>query len=165
MKETPLRGRIGRMKLFILALLFLAALPAAAQTQKKTETQSQTLDLSGVYFKGDEVEVMWEGAWYKANIEDVMKDVMEASTYRVHFKGYWHSRDQVVKPDKIRVVKHASPDPSDLKAGETIEVFRGDHYKPGVFVELKKDKALIRFTEGDKTKEEWVPSYKVTKPQ
>lgn len=103
------------------------------------------------YAKGDKVEVLWHGSWYKADIEQIMKE----GYYKVHFMGYWASREETVPKDRIRnILVRTQPDLNTLKSGDAVEFQEGDHWKPATFVELNGKKAVIRYTDGESQKEQ-----------
>lgn len=107
------------------------------------------------YSKGEKVEILSQGSWYKGNIEQVMKE----NSYKVHFSGYWASREEIVTPDRLRPIRERGrPNPADLKSGESIEFLEGDHWRVATFVESDGSKVLVRFTEGEKQKEKWIPA-------
>lgn len=107
------------------------------------------------YNKGDKVEVLWQGAWQKARIEHVMKE----NLYKVHFSGYWASREEIVSPDRIRpIAERGRPNVGNLKSGEAIEFLEGDHWRPAIFVEASDNKVLVRYADGVKDKEKWIPA-------
>jgi len=106
------------------------------------------------YAKGDQVEGFWHGAWYKANIREIMKE----GYYKVHFNGYWASREEVLSADKLRPLPaRTQPDLNALKSGSAIEFLESDHWRPATFVELQGKKALIRYADGQSQKEGLVP--------
>lgn len=105
------------------------------------------------YSKGDKVEVLWQGAWYKSNIEQVMKE----NLYKVHFSGYWASREEIVPPERIRpIAERGRPNPNNLKSGDAIEFLEGDHWRPATFVEVNGNKVLVRYADGQSQKEKWI---------
>lgn len=106
------------------------------------------------YAKGDSVEGFWHGAWYKANIREIMRE----GYYKVHFNGYWASREEVLPADRLRPLPtRTQPDLNTLKSGGAIEFLEGDHWRPATFVELQGRKALIRYADGQSQKEGLVP--------
>ncbi|MFO1519806.1 MAG: hypothetical protein U1F57_09125 [bacterium] len=134
-----------KMKKILLLVLFLLFSKSAFSAE--------------TYAKGDEVEALWHGP-YKALIWHVMKEDL----YKVHFYGYWHNRDEIMRSDLLRKrPKRESPAESDLKSGDAVEFMQGDHWKPAVFVEMQGKKALLRYADGEKTREERVPVYKLWK--
>jgi len=150
------------MKLISVLFLFLLLLASSAWAQSETQPESKPQASSSTYSKGDKVEALWQGAWYKGTIMNRDKE----NYYEVHFDGYWHSRNEVLPTDRIRMpASRAIPDPADLKTGDAVEIYQGDHYKPAVFVEAKNKSAVVRFADGNKTKEERVPLHKVSKVQ
>jgi hypothetical protein len=107
------------------------------------------------------VEALWHGAWYRGVIEQSYKE----DRYKVSFYGYWHSRDEIMPSGRIRKIpKREYPQLSDLKAGETVEFMENDHWRPGVFVEVRNKKALVRYADGEKTKETEVSPYGLWRP-
>jgi len=156
-------------KIILLSVLFLFAFsaPAFAKSKKKSETNPESkpeeVDISGLFYKGDKIEGLWQGAWYKGEI--MFRD--KPNYYMVHFEGYWHNRDEVLPVERIRKpVKRVIPNPADLKSGDKVELYQGDHYQPLVFIEAKGNgKALVRTDEGDKSKEMTVDMYKLSKVQ
>ena len=156
-----------KITLLVLSFFLLFSTMGLAKSKKRAETNPESkpeeVDISGLFYKGDKVEALWQGSWYKSEI--MFRD--KANSYMVHFEGYWHNRDEVLPIERIRKpVKRSIPDPADLKSGDSVEVYRGDHYQPAVYVEDKgKGKSLVRFSDGDKSKEELVETYKLSKVQ
>lgn len=115
---------------------------------------------ASAFSKGDKIEVLWHGAWYKALVEQVAKD----NLYKVSFYGYWHDRDEYVPTDRMRrIPERKYPSPSDLKEGDHLEFLDDDHWRPVVFVEMVGSKAKLRYADGEKQREELVPIYKLWK--
>jgi len=105
------------------------------------------------FAKGDKVEVLWHGAWYKSTIEQIMRE----GYYKVHFMGYWASREEVVPTERIRnIAARTQPDLNALKSGNKVEFLEGDHWRPATLVELNGKKAVIRYTDGESQKEQAV---------
>jgi hypothetical protein len=156
-----------KISFLLISILFITSLSGLAQAKKKPEanpeSKTEEVDISGLFYKGDKVEALWQGAWYKGQI--MFRD--KPNYYMVHFEGYWHNRDEVLPADRVRKpVKRVQPNPADLKSGDSVEIYQGDHYQPAVFVEDKgKGKALVRIADGDKSKEEQVDLYKLSKVQ
>ncbi len=124
-------------KIILFLLFFVSLLPASLFAQ--------------TYAKGDKVEVLWHGAWYKSRIERVEKE----GYYRVHFMGYWASREEIVPSERIRnIIPRTQPDLNSLKMGSPVEFLEGDHWRPATFVELDGKKAVIRYTDGEAQKEQ-----------
>ena len=118
-------------------LLTISAIPLFAQT----------------YSKGERVEAFWQGSWYKSNVLENVKP----GFYKIHFDGYWASREEVLPQDRIRpIAQRTQPDLNSLKSGDKIEFLEGDHWKPAAFVELQGKKALIRYADGEKSKDKWI---------
>lgn len=113
------------------------------------------------YAVTDKVEAFWHGGWYKAVIERVEKE----NLYRVHFYGYWASREEVLAADLIRPIPERHyPEASSLKEGDNIEFLEGDHWHPAVFVEMQKSKALIRYFDPRQRIEKLLPLQYLWKP-
>lgn len=107
------------------------------------------------YVKGDKIEAFWQGSWSKANI---LGPSSKTGYYRVHFNGYWASREELLPLDKIRPIsQHTQPDLNALKKGDAVEVLEGDHWKPATFVEAQGKKALVRYADGEAHQEKLVP--------
>ncbi len=105
------------------------------------------------YAKGDKVEVLWHGAWYKSTIEQIIRE----GYYKVHFMGYWSSREEVVPTERIRnIAARTQPDLNTLKAGNKVEFLEGDHWRPATLVELNGKRAVIRYTDGESQKEQTI---------
>jgi hypothetical protein len=51
-----------------------------------------------VFVAGDEVEVEWKGAWYRATIMEAKPQ----GRYKIHYEGYDNSWDETVSPSRIR---------------------------------------------------------------
>jgi agenet domain-containing protein len=148
-------------------LIIFSPLGVHARTETKPETkpetrpETQASSSTSSYSKGDKVEALWHGAWYRGVIEQSYKE----DRYKVSFYGYWHSRDEIMPSQRIRKIpKREYPQLSDMKAGEAVEFMEDDHWRPGVFVEARKYKALIRYADGEKTKETEVSYMKLWKP-
>ena len=161
-EESSLMIRIG----FALLIFFYVFSPHGVQAHSETkpetkpETQPETRS-SSPYSRGDKVEALWHGAWYRGVIEQSYKE----NRYKVSFYGYWHSRDEIMPLERIRKVpKREYPQLSDMKAGDAVEFMEDDHWRPGVFVEARKYKALIRYADGEKTKETEVYYMKLWRP-
>lgn len=106
------------------------------------------------YAAKDNVEAFWRGGWYKASIERVEKE----NLYRVHFYGYWASREESLGANLIRPIPERHyPEPSTLKEGDSIEFLEGDHWRPAVFVEMQQSKALIRYSDARQRMEKLLP--------
>ncbi|MFO1520414.1 MAG: hypothetical protein U1F57_12260 [bacterium] len=129
---------------------------------KPAEPQPEEIDISGLYYPKDKIEILWQGGWYKGEIMYREKP----GFYKVHYDGYWHSRDEIVPVGNIRKPsKRVSVILTELKPGDAVELMDGDHYRPGAFVEAKDGKAVVKFKDGDKFKEEKVPPHKLTQVQ
>ncbi len=50
-----------------------------------------------VWKKGDKIQVLWNGSWYKAAIIDV-----NGSKYKIHYDGYADSWDEWVTADRMK---------------------------------------------------------------
>ncbi|GEM_PF-2395700 len=107
--------------------------------------------LAQTYAKGDKVEALWHGSWYKSTIEQIMKE----NLYKVHFTGYWASREEFLGPERLRpIAARTQPDWNILKSGDAVEFLEGDHWHPAIFVERNDKRALIRYADGESQKEE-----------
>lgn len=131
---------IKKQHLFILSVLFALFCSFKA--------------VGATYAAKDKIEAFWHGGWYKAVIERVEKE----NLYRVHFYGYWASREELLPSELIRKIpERYYPDPSTLKEGDKVEFLEGDHWRPAVFVEMQKSKALVRFTDPRQRIEKLLP--------
>lgn len=141
MIETVTKRELETMKKIAFQLLlfsiFLLPFSLSAQT----------------YSRGDKVEALWQGSWYKATIEQVMKE----NLYKVHFSGYWASREEIIPSERVRkIAERNQPDLNSLKPGMRVEFLEGDHWRPATFVEMNNKKALLRFADGESQKELWI---------
>jgi hypothetical protein len=113
------------------------------------------------YVKGDKVEAFWHGGWYKAEIERIEGE----NLYRVHFQGYWSSREELFPPDLIRPIPDRNyPEASSLKEGDALEFLEKDHWRPAVFLQMQKSKAWIRYTDQKKRREKSISLKYLWKP-
>jgi len=168
-------GVLTKIFPFVILLIFISSPVSAvnkkvkkAATPVETEPSGEEVDLTKTFYKGDQVEAFWKGAWYKAKIENVVKKEVDKPVYKVSFDGYWHNWDREVAHDEVRRVPTRVPiDPQSLAKGDAVEYLDGgDHWIPGVFVEKKDKKNMIlQVKDGKKTKEESVPYYKIRKLQ
>jgi len=160
--------RVACLSVFLFCLTSATFLQAETKKEATPETQPETQPAAEwtypPYLKGDRVEALWHGAWYKGVIERVEKS---GELYRVSFYGYWHDRDETLPPERLRPIpkKREYPHPSELKAGDAIEFLEGgDHWRPAVFVELNGKKAKVRWADGQSTREEEIYWTRLFKP-
>src|SRR5262245_51764552 len=173
--KTVLRPFFKVIPILILSLLISLPLFSASKTRVKkkapepAETQPENVvDFTGTFVKGDKIEILWDGAWYKGRVENVVKKELEKARYKVSFDGYWHNWDKEVNADAVRrIPQRVRSDPDSLAKGDSIEYIEGgDHWIPGVFMEKKdKKEGIVQITKGKKTKEEKVPLYKIYRVQ
>jgi hypothetical protein len=115
---------------------------------------------AGSYQMGEKVEALWHGSWYEGTIEQVPKN----DRYQIGFYGSWGNREETFSPDRIREIPtRASPEIAELKSGDEVEFLEGNHWRPAVFAEVKKEKALLRYADAEKSTEQWVVLKRVWK--
>jgi hypothetical protein len=94
---------------------YIAAVEQQAAPEKVDSTTTKPEN------KAAKIEVLWSGAWYKAQIIEA-KD----GQYKIHYDGFGNNWDEWVKPDRIRQVTGQNSTPttqprttaSVLKVGE-----------------------------------------------
>ena len=74
------------------------AIPAPTPTQTAAPAASQA-DVAGAAFKvGDEIDVNWNGEWWKATV----LAVKAGPRYKVHYVGWGNNWDELVLPARVR---------------------------------------------------------------
>ena len=93
---------------------------------------------------GDEVDVLWKGAWFRASVQQAGDGKV-----LVHYKGWDSSFDEWVTPERIR-------EPLPLKPGTALEVeWKGKWFK-AVIVEAGDGKYKIHYDGYGDNWDEWV---------
>jgi len=121
---------------------------------------SMLTSLAFAFEINEKVEVLWQGSWYKAQILNSEKN----NFYKVHFTGYWNSRNENVLKDRIRpIVEKHYPELASLKSGDTVEFMEKDHWREATVVEKDENKLLLRYADGKGMKEKWISYLKTWK--
>ena len=113
--------------------------------------------------KGDAVEVLFGGQWYKAVVLETAP-----GKWKIHYEGYgdnwdsWVERDKIRRRDAAPVEPRPAPaPPSEFKAGDRVEVLFGGQWYKAVVLEAGAAKWKIHYEGYGDTWDSWVERDKI----
>ncbi len=95
-------ARAGSLLLLLVAVLLACKKKSADEAEpgsaSATPPATSPPAAAAVFSPGDQVDVEWKGAWWKA----VVTQVSPGPEYKVHYVGWSESWDEAVGPARIR---------------------------------------------------------------